>query len=126
MKYALSVVEKFGKTYVTGCRLVSDEEASEQNPSLIINEPIKGDFVNQQGKYQFILTLEGEIILDPEVMTNEDIEVKRKRLKVESIKSRYSADDEFKLLNQAIAALMNKEELPDAYKEYRACIDTCE
>jgi len=75
MKYALSVVEKFGKMYVTGCRLVSDAEASEQEPSLIINEPIDGDLVNQQGKYQYILNLEGEIILDPEGMTDEDVEV---------------------------------------------------
>lgn len=56
---------------------------------------------------QFVLMDEKEIKLDPEAMTDEHSEVRRKRLKVKNSRSGYR-DDEFKLLNQANAALMNE------------------
>ena len=70
-----------------------------------------------------MLNKEGNVEFDPETDSDHDLKIEQDKEKVRYIRGKYNANDEIKLLNQAIVALMHKEEVPDAYKEYRAYID---
>jgi len=123
MKYFISTIERGSKFYISGCILLNDNESKTHNKKHVFEAPVEGDIISKNGKYQYILTKEGKIEFEPESDTADDLKKEKGKEKVGYIRLKYSSTDEIKLLNQAIVALVNKEDVPDAYKEYRAYVN---
>ena len=110
-------------SYISGCVLIDDVEAKKSKKKYLLEAPVEGDLISKKGKYQYVLNKEGKVEFDPETNSDNDLKIEQDKEKVRYIRGKYNANDEIKLLNQAVAALLNKEEVPNAYKEYRAYVD---
>lgn len=66
--------------------------------------------------------VDGKIIKEPMQPTEEQLDLKRRQEIIQEIRKVYSPDEEFNLINKAIEALKNQQELPEEYLSYKANI----
>lgn len=67
--------------------------------------------------------VDGKIVKEPQQPTAEQLESKRKQNIVQDIRKTLTIDDEIALVNKAIKAIINQEEIPQEYVDYRTNVE---